>query len=62
MVWHHATSAQIEGKFGLVVLEQASKLEVVIVGPENPAEINPGRDYVIETSCDFNPWFTRRRG
>jgi len=57
MVWHQAISVEIEGKFGFLLLKQAGGLEVIIVGPENLSTIIAASDDVIESPCDFDPWF-----
>ena len=57
MIWHQAIGVEIEGKFILLLLEQAGELEIVIVGPEYLSTIISASDYVIEPSSDFDPRF-----
>ena len=62
MVWHEAIGVQIEWEFGLLLLENAGELEVIIVGSKNLSAIVAARDDVIEPTADFDPWFTRHDG
>ena len=48
VVWHQAIGVEIEGKFGLLLFEQAGELEVIIVGSESLSTIIPASDDVIE--------------
>ena len=62
VVWHQAISVQKEGKFGFLLLEDGGELEVVIVRPEYLSTIIPSSDDVIESSPDFDSWFSRHGG
>src|SRR5947207_305915 len=62
VVSHQAISIEKEGKFGFLLLEDGSELDVVVVRPEYLSTIIPSGDDVIEPSPDFDPWFSRHGG
>jgi hypothetical protein len=62
VVGHQAISVEKEGKFGLLALESAGELEVVIMGSKDLSAIIAASDDVIESAADFYPRLARHGG